>query len=277
MSILRLLSAAVLACATLAAPAQPAASGGGPMPVSTSVDYVLGPGDRLRATVFQSPELSFEARLPDTGIVAYPLLGDVALGGLTLPQAEKRVADALVAARLVKAPQVSIVVTEIHANQAAVLGFVVRPGRYPIESRSMRLSALLAQAGGATPDAAEIVTVTGTRDGAPLRLRVDYRALLSGSDREHDIVIQHGDIVYVGRAPQVYVHGEVQRPGTLRLEPGMRVLQAVAAAGGITAKGTRRGIRVSRPGPDGRLVETTPDLQDALQPEDVVYVPESLF
>ena len=53
--------------------------------------------------------------------------------------------------------------------------------------------------------------------------------------------------------------------------------KTLAAAGGLTLRGTQRGIRVSRPGPDGQLVQTTPGLQAVLQPEDVVYVPESLF
>lgn len=260
-----------------AAPAPAALAAATAAPASTAAGYVLGPGDRIRVTVFQSPELSIDTRIPENGVVTYPLVGDLALGGATLGQAEKRVADGLVAARLVRAPQVSIVVTEIHANQAAVLGFVVHPGRYALEARSMRLSALVALAGGPTPEASDILSLTGTRDGKPIRLAVDTRRLLTGEDREHDVEIRNGDIVYVERAPQVYVHGEVQHPGTLRLEPGMRVLQAIAAAGGITMRGTQRGVRVSRPGPDGRLVDSTPGLQEVLRPEDVVYVPESLF
>ncbi|MGN6528618.1 MAG: polysaccharide biosynthesis/export family protein [Burkholderiaceae bacterium] len=269
-----------LALACMRAPAQPpapAAAAAASASVSTSADYVLGPGDRIRVTVFQSPELSIDTRIPESGVVAYPLVGDLALGGKTLSQAEKRVAEGLVAARLVRVPQVAIVVTEIHANQAAVLGFVVHPGRYALEARSMRLSGLIALAGGPTPEASDILTVTGTRDGKPMRLAVDTRRLLTGADRDHDIEIRNGDIVYLERAPQVYVHGEVQHPGTLRLEPGMRVLQAIAAAGGVTMRGTKRGIRVSRPGPDGALVDSTPGLQAVLEPDDVVYVPESLF
>ena len=57
----------------------------------------------------------------------------------------------------------------------------------------------------------------------------------------------------------------------------MRVLQAIAAAGGVTMRGTKRGVHVSRPGPDGALVDSTPGLQAVLEPDDVVYVPESLF
>lgn len=240
-------------------------------------DYVLGTGDRIRVTVFQSPELSLELRIPDSGVVSYPLAGPIPLGGLSPAQAERRIAQALVTAKLVRAPQVTIAIVEIHGNQAAVLGFAVRPGRYALDSRSMRLSELMALAGGILPDASDVLTVTGTREDKPFRLSVDFRRLSTGADPAHDIAMRNGDVVYVARAPQIYIYGEVQRPGVLRLDPGMRVLQALAAAGGPTLRGTQRGIRISRVGSDGELKDTKPGLQEILQPDDVVYVPESLF
>ena len=257
----------------------PAAAQSGPSPLATrsAADYVLGGGDRIRVTVFQSPELSMDLRIPDNGVVTYPLLGNVALGGLTPAQGERRIAEALVKGRLIQKPQVSIVVSEFRGNQAAVMGHAVRPGRYALESSNTRLSDLLALAGGAAPDASDTLTVTGTRDGKPFRTNVNIRSLSTGADRGHDIVMRHNDMVYIARAPQVYVYGEVQRPGAIRLEPGMRVLQALAAAGGPTQRGTKRGIRVSRVGPDAQVVDYKPGLQEVLQPDDVVFVPESLF
>ena len=258
----------------------PAAAQSGPPPSlakSAAADYVLGGGDRIRVTVFQSPELSMELRIPDNGVVAYPLLGNVTLGGLTPAQAERRLAEGLVKGRLLHKPQVSIVVAEFRGNQAAVMGHAVRPGRYALESSKTRLSDLLALAGGPAPDASDTLTVTGMREGKPFRMNVNIPRLSTGADREHDIVMRHNDMVYIARAPQVYVYGEVQRPGAIRLEPGMRVLQALAAAGGPTQRGTKRGIRVSRVSADAKLVDSKPGLQEVLQPDDVVFVPESLF
>lgn len=258
----------------------PAAAQPGPsfaVAKSTAADYVLGGGDRIRVTVFQSPELSMELRIPDNGIVTYPLLGNVALGGLTPAQAERRIAEGLIKGRLLHKPQVSIVVSEFRGNQAVVMGHAVRPGRYALESSKTRLSDLLALAGGAAPDASDTLTVTGTREGKQFRMNVNIARLSTGADRQHDIVMRHNDMVYIARAPQVYVYGEVQRPGAIRLEPGMRVLQALAAAGGPTQRGTKRGIRVSRLDANAKLVDSKPGLQEVLQPDDVVFVPESLF
>ena len=244
---------------------------------AAKTDYVLGAGDVIRVTVFQSPELSLETRIPESGVVSYPLLGAVNLGGLTISQAEKRLADGLLTGKFLKQPQVSILVTQIRGSQASVLGHVVRPGRYALELTNTRLSDLMALAGGVAPDGSDMLTVVGTRDGKPFRTQIDLRTLFRGGGSTEDIVIQNNDVVYVDRIPQVYIHGEVQKPGALRLERGMTVLQALAMGGGLTQRGTQRGIRVHRKGADGVVQELTPPLQDQLQPDDVIFVPESLF
>lgn len=244
-----------------------------PAPVG---DYVLGPGDVIRITVFQSPELSLDTRIPESGVISYPLLGSVQLGNLTVAAAAQRIADGLLAGKFLKQPQVSILVITQKGSQATVLGHVVRQGRYPLELSNTKLSDLLAMAGGVAPDGSDMLTVVGTRDGKAFRKQVDLRMLFRGATTD-DIVIQHNDVVYVDRMPQIYVYGEVQKPGALRLERGMTVLQAVAAAGGLTLRGTQRGIRVNRRGTDGTVKELTPGLQETLMQDDVVFVRESLF
>jgi polysaccharide biosynthesis/export protein len=240
-------------------------------------DYVLGAGDLIRVTVFQSPELTLETRIPETGVVSYPLLGALKLGGLTIAQAEKRIADGLLSGKFVKQPQVSILVTQLRGSQASVLGHAVRPGRYTLEVTNTRLSDLMALAGGVAPDGSDMLTVVGTRDGNPFRQQIDFRTVMRTGDASQDIVIQNNDVVYVDKMPEVYIYGEVQRPGMLRLERGMTVLQALAAGGGLTLRGTQRGIRIHRKGPDGAVQEIRPALQDVLQQGDVIQVPESLF
>ncbi len=240
-------------------------------------DYVLAAGDVIRVTVFQSPELSLESRIPESGVVSYPLLGTVTLGGLTISQAEKLLADGLLTGKFLKQPQVSILVTQLRGSQASVLGHAVRPGRYTLELANTRLSDLMAMAGGVAPDGSDMLTVVGIRDGKPLRVQIDFRTLFRGANDAQDILIQNNDVVYVDRAPQIYIYGEAQRPGALRLERGMTVLQALAAGGGLTQRGTQRGIRVIRKGPDGVAQELTPDLQDQLREGDVVFIRESMF
>ena len=93
----------------------------------------------------------------------------------------------------------------------------------------------------------------------------------------HPSLVQNNDVVFVDRAPQIYIYGEVQRPGALRLERGMTGLQALAAGGGLTSRGTHSGIRVHRRDALGQTVDLVPGLNGPLQQGDVVFVRESLF
>jgi polysaccharide export outer membrane protein len=55
--------------------------------------------------------------------------------------------------------------------------------------------------------------------------------------------VSGGDIIYVERAPRFYITGEVQRPGAFKVERQMTVLQALSAGGGLTARGSDRGMQ----------------------------------
>src|SRR6185369_8809800 len=163
-------------------------------------DYVLSPGDVIKINVFQNPDLSVETRVSDSGAVSYPLLNSVKLGGLTLGQAEKRVADGLRSGNFVKQPQVSIMVLQVRGNQASILGQVNKPGRYPLEQANTKLSDLLALAGGVAPTGSDVAVVSGTRGGRPFRQEVDIPQVLSGRSKD-DLTIQGGDVVFVDRSP----------------------------------------------------------------------------
>ena len=248
-----------------------------PAPAAVPLEYRMGAGDVVRIVVFQSPDLSIDTRLTESGVVSYPLLGSVKLGGLSISAGEKLIADGLKNGNFLKQPQVTILLTQVRGNQASVLGQVNRPGRYPIEVTDMRLTDLLATAGGTAGSGADIVVLTGIRNGQPYRLEVDLPTLFSAGGRDMDVLILNGDTVWVDRQPTVYIYGEVQRPGAMRLERDMTVLQALATGGGLTGRGTERGLRVHRKGADGSVQVIQPTMTDKLREGDVVFVRESLF
>ena len=248
-----------------------------PVAAGAAAEYRLGAGDVVRITVYQNPDLTLETRVTEAGVVSYPLLGNIRLGGLSVTAAEKLIVDGLRNGNFVKQPQVNIVVAQVRGNQANVLGQVNRPGRYPIETADMRLTDLLAAAGGTAVGGGDVVVVTGTRGGQRFRIEVDLPSLFAAGAKDNDPQIQNGDIVWVERQPLVYIYGEAQRPGSMRLERGMTLMQALSTGGGLTQRGTERGIRVHRKTSDGRMSVITPAMDDKLQDGDVVYVRESLF
>ena len=269
---------AALAVLALVATGAPAMAQTAQPPASVAAaQYRLALGDTIRITVFQSPDLSLETRISEAGVISYPLLGSVSLAGLTVAEAEQRIATGLRAGNFVNQPQVSINVVTARGNQVSVLGQFGRPGRYPLETGEVHLTDIVATAGGVAPGASDIIVVVGTRNGQPFRAEVDLPTVFGPNRRGADVLLKNGDVIWVERAPTIYMYGEVQRPGAMRLERNMTVMQALASAGGLTLRGTARGLRVSRKDASGTLREIEPAMTDVLRPDDVVFVRESVF
>ena len=242
-----------------------------------AAEHVLGAADVIRVTVFQNPELSVETRISEQGVISYPLLGNVALAGLSVSQGEQKIAKALRDGGFVLKPQVSILLLQIRSALVSVLGQVAKPGRYPIESTNSKVSEIIASAGGVVPGGADVVTLSGTRNGKPVKFEIDLPAILQAGKNELDMVVANGDILFVDRAPFLYMYGEVQRPGMTRLERGMTVMQALAASGGLTQRGTERGLRIHRRDANGVVRIIEPKMNDFVERDDVIYVRESVF
>ncbi len=260
-----MLSVALAAAVTVAGAQAPKAT--------ANNDYKLAAGDTIRVQVYQNPDLSMEARVSESGTISYPLVGSLNLGGLSVPEAEARIASALKTKDILKQPQVNINVVQVRGNQVSVVGQVNRPGRVPLETFNMRVSEVVAAAGGVTREGDDTVVVSGMRDGKPFRREID----LSSSSAADDFVIKSGDTVMVNKAPTYYVAGEAQKPGSYRIERGMTVMQALAASGGPTPRGTLNRLRLTRTGADGAVQQMEPRLNDMIKPGDVIFVRESLF
>jgi polysaccharide export outer membrane protein len=243
----------------------------------TQPEYQLGPGDTIRIQVFQNPDLTLETRVTENGIITFPLVGAAKVGGLSIAAAEQRIARALQSGGFIKQPQVNILLLQSRGNQVSVLGQVGKPGRYPLETSNTRLSEMLAIAGGIGLGGADVAVITGTRGGTPFRREIDIASLFLKATPQDDLVVAGGDVIYIHRAPTFYIYGEVQKPGSYRVERGMTIRQALAQGGGLSPRGTERGLSVYRRDADGAIETLTPSLNDLVQPGDVFHVRESLF
>ncbi len=247
------------------------------VPALAQQEYVLGQGDIIRISVFKNPELSLDARVSEGGTISYPLVGAVPVSGLTLPAAERKIGQMLRDGGFVINPQVNILLTQALGNLVSVIGEVNNAGRYSVEAAGGHLSGMLAAAGGISQTGGDLVIVTGKRGGKPFRREIDIVNMsLSGSAAE-DIDLYGGDTIFVNRAHLFYIYGQVQKPGQVRLERGMTVMQALAAGGGVTGKGTSRGIVRHRRDANGKVKEEGVALDDDVHDQDVIYVKESLF
>ena len=272
---LRYVLLALTLCSSAFAQTSPSATASAP---AAKPEAVLGVGDIVKITVYQNPDLTVDgARISEAGQVNFPLIGSVAIGGLTASAAEAKIAKGLRDGGFVLRPQVTIQVGQIRSSVISVLGQVAKPGRYPIETVGAKVSEMLATAGGLLPTGADVVTLVGTRNGRSIKLDIDMPAILQSGKAELDLPVENGDIIYADRAPTAYIYGEVQRPGQFKLERGMSLMQALAQSGGLSARGTQRGIKVHRRDANGTVVILDMGLNDTVGRDDVIYVKESLF
>jgi polysaccharide biosynthesis/export protein len=225
----------------------------------------LGVGDAVRVTVYQQPDLTTEARITERGGISMPLVGEVKLAGMSTNEAAAKIGAALKEGKFLKHPQVSVALTTLRSQQVSVLGMVARPGRYALDDTSSQLTDVVAAAGGVAGGGHDIAQVM--RNGQTHNV-----ALLS-----KEFKLQGGDTVFIDRAPVFYVYGEVARSGAYRLENNMTVVQAIAAGGGITPRGSHSRLKLRRADSSGKVVEKDVGLQDRVKADDVIFVKEALF
>jgi polysaccharide export outer membrane protein len=261
---------------------QASASQGATAPARPAVqaDYVVGAQDVLVITLYDEPELSGDFTVQTDGSFAFPLLGRVEVGGMTLRQTEASLRQRLVVGGFFKAPQVSVAIEEYRSRKIFVLGEVRKPGVHAL-SGAMRLVEALALADSTLPTAAgEVVIIPANED--PSRpstrnsVRVSLRDLEAG-DASLNVVLKDGDTILVPRAEDVYVFGQVRNPGAYAMhDDDMTVLQALSLAGGVTDRGATGRIEIVRV-VDGERQEISAALTDTILPGDTIVVPQRYF
>lgn len=170
----------------------------------------------------------------------------------------------------------NLIVTAMQSQTVSVLGQVNRPGRYPVEGKRSLMD-MLALAGGIATDGGDRVSLIRTRGGKTTRSEIDVVQMMRAGEMNDDFQVWGTDVVFVERAPKFYIYGEVQRPGAFRLERAMTVTQALSAGGGLSLRGTERGLVIKRRDAQGQLQTIRAKNDDLVQVDDVLYVKESWF
>ena len=248
--------------------------------------YVIGAQDQLKITVFDEPDLSTNYRVDSDGMITFPLIGRVPARGLTLSEFQDRLIARLTAG-YIRNPQVRVEIDQYKSQNVFVIGEVRTPGKMTMTG-TMSLIEALAMAGSPTAAASnELVVVHPRRpkaEGTPTlpeddrdaeTTRVNIKDLQVGKAGQN-IVLQDGDTIYVPKAQTFYITGQVRNPGSYVLDPGMTVLQAISLAGGLTERGSDRGIKIIRI-VDGRRREIDVREADSVLANDTIQIRQKFF
>ncbi len=226
-------------------------------------------------TVFGEPELSQAYRVDDGGAIAFPLIGRVIAGGLTIQAFQERLRTQL-AAGYIRNPQIRVDIDQFRSQSVMVVGEVRSAGKIPMTGPSMTLLEALVAAGSPTPAASNEIIVRHRAvepGGEGEEVRVNRRDLELG---KKDVALRDGDIINVPAAQRFYISGYVRNPGNYVLDPGMTVSQAIALAGGLTERGSDRRITANRM-VNGKLVPVDLKLEDKVQSNDTINIPARFF
>ncbi len=211
-------------------------------------DYRLGPDDKIQIAVNGDPKLTQLVVIGPGGRVTIPLVGDVALGGLTIREATENVAEALARDYLVD-PNVDIQIVEYKSRWVMVTGEVGKPGRVPLRGGATLKDALADADGLAVGAGDEIVISRDAPEGdGKIQITVDRREF---ERAESNPPLKTGDIVSVPARPYVYVHGEVRLAGRVPLERGMTLMKAISIVGGLTEWASESTVQIMSEGATG--------------------------
>ena len=235
------------------------------------------------------PSLSGNFNVDSDGTITFQFLGRVEVRGKTLSDVEKIITAGLRNGFVLTA-QVSVQIETYRSRSIFVLGEVKAPGKYTIEGQ-VTLLEVIAKAGSFTSSAGPEIIVLRYKDGmaatiaaAPAKpgsadtaelLRVSIEDLKNGRFTAN-FLLQDSDTISVPAAERYYVTGFVKTPGSFVLRPGMTVQQAIAEAGGLTERGSNRGLKITRK-VNGKDTEIKARMSDLIRPNDTIQVRQRLI
>lgn len=237
----------------------------------------LGAGDSVSIQVYGQPDMTTTVYVSDDGTIPVPLAGAVPVAGLSPAEASQRIEKALKDGRFLVDPHVTLTVVLSRSQRVSVLGQVGHPGLYPIESNTTIFD-LLAQAGGALETGSDVIfLLRPDAAGGVQRYPIDLKGLDDPKSAIPTQGLHGGDSLFVPRAEQFYIYGEVTAPNKYKVEAGMTVIEAISRAGGVTVRGSERRVDIKRLATDGKYITFKAKLNDLVKADDVIRVKESIF
>jgi polysaccharide export outer membrane protein len=233
---------------------------------------LINTNDVLQISVLYQTELNATTRVDPDGTINLPYAGRIQAGGLTTGALAVKIANILKDKGLVKTPQVTVELSSF-GFQISVLGAVNAPGNLVLDRPSTLLQ-VLARAGGIREEAGAAVIVVHSRGKI---FRINAKALMAGRSHD-DLVLNNNDTIYVEQGAIYYLYGYVNRPGQFPLNrENMTIRQAIAEGGGISQLGTDWWRLRIRRQVHGAIEEITPELDDLVEPNDIIIVNERIF
>lgn len=241
--------------------------------------YPIGPGDELHLDIVGQPDMSGDLRVAADGELTIPGAASILVGGMTLDQARDAITTHLASGYL-RSPQVLLNFKTFASREVAVSGGVQKPATYSLLAGRTTVSRMLLDAGGLVDASATRAEIWRDINGVRTVIPVDLERMRTG-DVEADPVLVPGDHLTIPEVDQVFVDGQVQKPGAISFRQGMTLTEAIIQAGSALGTARLRGAYITRDGKridvNLKRVQRAKDPDVPLLPGDRIYIPESVF
>ena len=166
-------------------------------PDPRQAEFVVGPSDVLRISVWKTPDLSVDVTVRPDGTITLPLIGDVTAAGRTPSQLRGEIKRKLTTFLRDDNPTVEVIVETVNSYRFAVVGNVEHSGLFNAK-HYVTVTEAIALAGGpnryAELDKVRILRQTGTSSRS---IPVNLKEIYAGRHPEMDVVIVREDRVFV--------------------------------------------------------------------------------
>lgn len=245
---------------------------------AAAITYTLGPRDVLSISVYGQDDLTKEVRISGDGTVSLPLIGQVKAAGLTVEKLEQELTTKY--KEYIYSPQVSVFIKEFHSKDVSILGEVRRPGVHQLSGDATLLE-VVSEVGGLTQEAGNrlVIIRPAKEQGAEAEtILVDTEKLFGSEGTSLNVDILDGDTIHVPKADFFFVFGEVNHPGSFKLETGgsLTVMKAISLAGGFTDRAAKGKIKITRE-VGNQQMDFRVEMTTTVRPQDIIIVPESFF
>jgi polysaccharide export outer membrane protein len=240
----------------------------------TSEEYIIGPEDVLKITLWGDKDLTGPVRVNLDGTITYKFIGRLKASGMTTYELADIISKKLSEGYIVD-PQVTVQVAKYVSKKIFIIGEVNRPGTYYLTKRTTIVEAVSMAQGPTNAADPEIIIVRQDEEGKGKSITVNLQEALEG-DLTQNIFIEGGDSIYVSKAKTFFIMGEVHKPGQYMLDEDTTIRKAISIAGGHTERAALNRVKVVRY-VEGEEEEREVELDEMVSPLDTIVVPQSYF
>lgn len=269
-------------------------------------EYIVGPGDVISINYWMPSrdegfkQSTYTTMVRPDGKISFTFADDIKVSGHTAGEI-KNILTGL-AQRYMREPRIEVMVKEYKSKGALLFGQInilqqgtSGPGRYPLLGKTRVLDLIVAAGGvisGQATGNADLRQVELVRQGKQYSLNL-YNAMFRG-DVSDNVILDNGDTITVPEMPtfaeRVYVFGQVNSQGILKLKDSQDLLTAIALCGGTTMVAVKADIKIIREYKErqGKPLILSANLDQILmqgdlaqnirlRDGDVIYVPRSVI